>query len=69
MAESQETQKPKPTKLTQISYGLTVNVGNYETVRFDLTAQVAPDEDWRDVLESLRRKAHNIKQRIQSEGS
>jgi len=64
----QETQKPKPIKLTQVSYGLTVNVGNYETVRFDLTAQVAPDEDWRDVLESLRRKSRNLKHRILAEG-
>lgn len=68
MAEPQETQKPKPIKLTQVSYGHTVNIGNYETVRFDLTAQVAPDENWRDVLESLRRKARNVKQRILSEG-
>lgn len=64
-----ETPKPKPTKITQVSYGLTVNTGNYETVRFDLTAQVAPDEDWRDVLESLRRKSRKLKESIQSEGS
>lgn len=70
MAENTPEQppKPKPTKITSISYGMTVNTGNYETVRFDLTAQVAPDEDWRDVLESLRRKSRNIKQRIQQDG-
>jgi hypothetical protein len=47
---------------------MTVNTGNYETVRFDLTAQVAPDEDWRDVLDSLRRKSRKLKERIQTDG-
>lgn len=65
---SPEALKPKPTKITQVSYGLTVNIGNYETVRFDLTAQVALDEDWRDVLDSLRRKSRKLKERIQSDG-
>jgi hypothetical protein len=68
MADSQEAPKPKPTKITQVSYGMTVNTGNYETVRFDLTAQVAPDEDWRDVLDSLRRKSRKLKERIQTDG-
>jgi len=68
MADPTETPKPKPTKITQVSYGMTVNTGNYETVRFDLTASVAPDEDWRDILESLRRKSRNLKHRIQNEG-
>lgn len=65
---AEETPKPKPTKITQVSYGMTVNTGNYETVRFDLTAQVAPDEDWRDVLDSLRRKSRKLKERIQNDG-
>lgn len=68
MADPAETPTPKPTKITQVSYGMTVNTGNYETVRFDLTASVAPDEDWRDILESLRRKSRKLKQRIQNEG-
>jgi hypothetical protein len=68
MADPTETPKPKPTKITQVSYGMTVNTGNYETVRFDLTASVAPDEDWRDILESLRRKSRKLKERIQNEG-
>lgn len=65
---AEEAPKPKPTKIVQVSYGMTVNTGNYETVRFDLTAQVAPDEDWRDVLDSLRRKSRKLKERIQSDG-
>lgn len=68
MAEPAEIVKPKPITLTEISYGMTVNVGNYETIRFDLTARVSPDEDWRDVLESLRRKSRKIRERIQTEG-
>lgn len=61
-------QSPKPLRITEVSYGMTVNTGNYETVRFDLTAQVAPDEDWRDVLDSLRRKSRKLKERIQTDG-
>ena len=63
-----ELPKPKPIKLTEVRYGMTVSLPNFENVRFDLTAQVAPDEDWRDVLESLRRKSRKLKQRILEEG-
>jgi len=66
--QPQEAPKPRLTKINQVSYGRTVNIGNYETVRFDLTALVAPDEDWRDVMESLRRKARKLKERIAAEG-
>ena len=61
--------KPRPTRITRVSYGLTVNVGNFETVRFDLTAQVADDEDWRDVLDSLKRKSARLKDQILDEAS
>jgi hypothetical protein len=63
----EETPKPKPTAMTSVSYGLTVNIGNFQSVHFDLTAKVAPDEDWRDVLESLRRKSNNLRQSILEE--
>lgn len=66
MADEQP-KKPLPGKITQISYGLTVNIGNYETVRFDLTAQVAPDEDWRDVLDALKLRSRRIKKDIVQE--
>lgn len=62
-----EAQKPKPTKITSVSFGMTVNIGHYENVRFDLTAQVPDDEDWRDVLDSLKRKSNKLKERIQDE--
>jgi hypothetical protein len=63
-----ETPKPKPPgKIVQVSYGMTVNIGNFENVRFDLTAQVAPDEDWREVLEALRIRSRRIRKRYQEE--
>ena len=57
----------KPTQITSVSFGMTVNIGNYENCRFDLTAKVAEDEDWRDVLDALKRKCSRIKDQIQSE--
>jgi len=61
------TPKPKPLVITQVSYGLTVNIGNYEAVRFDLTARVDSDTDWRDVFETLRRRSEKIRAQIQDE--
>lgn len=66
MADEQP-KKPLSGKIIQISYGLIVNIGNYETVRFDLTAQVAPDEDWRDVLDALKLRSRRIKKDIVQE--
>jgi len=68
MAEAKAPEPPrKPTKIIQVSYGMSVNIGNYESVKFDLTAQVTPDEDWRDVLDSLQRKSARLKEHIQAE--
>jgi hypothetical protein len=53
--------KPKPIRIIQIAYGYTINIGNYENVRTELTASVDQDDDWREVLASLRRKLDNIK--------
>jgi hypothetical protein len=33
-------------KITQITLGRTINVGNYESVRFELTADVDPDDGY-----------------------
>ena len=70
--ETQETPtptpKPKPITITSLSYGMTVALPAYENVKFELTAQVTLDEDWREVLDSLRRKAAKIKERIQNDG-
>jgi hypothetical protein len=41
-----------------------VNIGNFETVRFDLAAQVAPDERWQDVLNRIRGLCDKQKQVI-----
>ena len=64
-----EVPAPKTIKLTEVRYGMTVSLPNYENVRFDLAAEVGPDDDWREVLESLRRKGRNIRKRITEEGS
>lgn len=68
MAETPEAPKPKAIKLTEVKYGMTVSLPNFENVKFELTAEVGPDEDWREVLESLRRKGRKLKERIQTEG-
>lgn len=44
----------RPLNISRISYGKTVNIGDFETVRLELTAEIAPDEDWREVLQRLR---------------
>jgi hypothetical protein len=40
--------------VTQVSWGKTINIGNYETVRLDLVARVHDGQDWRQVLRALR---------------
>lgn len=61
--------KKLPGQITQVSYGLTVNIGNYENVRFDLTAKVAEDESWKEVLDALRLRCDRIKKRVQAENA
>ncbi len=67
MANEPTKKPPLPGKIVQVSYGMTVNIGNFENIRFDLTAQVALDEDWREVLEALRIRSRRIKERYQDE--
>lgn len=47
-------------KITQITYGKTINIGNYQLVRLDFTAEVEPGCDERAVL-------HVLKQMVASE--
>lgn len=54
--------------ITRVTYGKTINVGNYESVRIDLSAEVYGDEKWQDVLIHLKglmvdeeRKAKGLK--------
>jgi hypothetical protein len=49
----------KPT-ITQVAYGRTINVGNYESVRIDLTARVTEDEEWQQVLAALKEKMRKL---------
>ena len=40
--------------ITSISYGITVNLGNYQSARLDLTARVNEGENPEDILEMLK---------------
>ena len=41
-------------KVTKLSYGLTINLGNYQSARLDVEVEVLPNEDPNLVLHSLR---------------
>jgi len=57
----------KPLRITKVNYGKTVNIGDYESVRLELTADVGPDEDWRDVLQRLRLTISKIEPRFKQD--
>lgn len=57
----------KPT-ITSVSYGRTINMGNYESVRIDLTASVSAVQDWREVLEDLKGEMLKLEKRTKKEG-
>lgn len=68
---AEETGQPEPKKrpgrISRVSYGHTVNIENYETVRIDLTAEVGPDENWQDVYNRIRSLADQLKERAYRE--
>lgn len=41
--------------ITEITYGKTMNIGRYESVRLDLTARVPAGKSYADVLAKLKR--------------
>ena len=41
-------------KVTQINYGVTINCGNYESIRFDATAQINDGEHTTNVIDELK---------------
>jgi len=43
-----------PVEITEVSYGKTIPLRQYENVRIDLKAKVKPGQSWRQVLETLR---------------
>lgn len=51
---AEELPAKKPLRITKVNYGKAVNIGDFESVRLELTADVGPDEDWREVLQRLR---------------
>jgi len=68
-APTESLPKLKPIKITSVSYGMTVSLPNYENVKFSMSAEVTEEDDWRDVLESLRRKSRKLRTRIIEEGA
>ena len=46
--------KEQPIEITEVSFGYTANLGNYESARVDLKARVNKGQDWQAVLEELR---------------
>lgn len=41
-------------QIRSITFGRTFNDGNYESTRIDLTVDVRPDEDPRDIFDELQ---------------
>jgi hypothetical protein len=56
-----------PLKIIEVTYGKTINIGDYESVRIDLKAAVGPDEDWREVLQRLRVTVTKLDPRIRQD--
>ena len=55
-------------KITKVSYGRTINMGNYESVRIDLTADVPLGEDHQDVIEELKGEMLKLEKRTKKDG-
>lgn len=41
-------------KITKVRYGLTANIGNYQSERLDVEAEVQEGENWRNVYLELK---------------
>ncbi len=65
----QNDQSKRLPQITQVTYGRTINIGYYETVRFDLTAQVPEGENYRRVLNQLKDLADIEEERLRNEFS
>ncbi len=55
-------------RIKRVTYGRTVNMGNYESVRLDLTADVPEDEKWQDVLDDLRGEMLKLEKQTKKQG-
>jgi hypothetical protein len=40
-------------KITKVSYGKTINIGNYQSIRVEFTGDTE-DEHWAEALETLK---------------
>lgn len=57
----------KPLKITEISYGKTLNIGEFESIHLRLTADVNADEDWKEVLQRLRVTIAKLEPRLRED--
>lgn len=53
-------------EITEVLLGRTVNTGNYENVRFDLTAKVRPGQAWQDVYNALAQEVADLEQQMRN---
>lgn len=53
-------------EITQVCWGKVVNIGNFETVRLELTAKVNAEQDWREVLRAVRHIVRDYETAIKS---
>ncbi len=53
-------------QIVSITWGRTINLGNYESARLDITARVNPDQDWREVLKALKFLVLKEEQRLRN---
>lgn len=54
-------------KITGISYGKTINIGNYQSIRVEFTASVDPDEYADVVLATLKEVVKQTEEKILQE--
>ena len=52
-------------KITSITYGKTINIGNYQSIRVDFTADISPEnETVEGALQDLKFLVHTAEQNI-----
>ncbi len=65
MAKAKQKRVKAPLqRYAQVTFGRTINMGNYESVRVDLTANVLLGEDFLEVLERVREELWAIEQDV-----
>lgn len=53
--------------ITSVTFGRTINVGNFENVRIEYRADVKPGQDAGEVMKALKRIANAEEERVRDE--